>query len=336
MSTQSNEQIKTLQVLRGIAATTLVFYHSNTNAFGGFSNQMFFVISGVVIAMILETDQKQINFLVNRITRIVPLYWIATTMVLILTALIPQAFKATTLNFSNYLKSIFFIPYFKENGLMQPMLFVGWTLNYEMFFYSCAWISLIITKTFRPLITSMLIIATFGFSHLTNNLVIKSFFGNTYGFYFIAGLLIYKIYKKRLLDKVNNKILFITSLTSYSIMAYYDQRLIGSRVFETQGIPCTLLITSIIALEKSEKLKTNKIFKFFMIIGDASYSIYLFHVFVFYGLQKTIFKAHPDSLLYSVTTILTSLLIGHTIHNYIDKPLTKFLRKKISTQLFKR
>ena len=60
----------------------------------------------------------------------------ATIGVFILAVAAPGLVKATSANFDELIKSLLFVPFAKENGLVQPTLFVGWTLNYEMMFYA--------------------------------------------------------------------------------------------------------------------------------------------------------------------------------------------------------
>ena len=96
---------------------------------------LFFVISGFVIFSL--TEHQVIGprrFLLDRLARIAPLYWLATLL----------AFTAVSLGLPLYgcssdplllLKSLLFIPAYSPNGHLWPTLLLGWTLNYEMFFY---------------------------------------------------------------------------------------------------------------------------------------------------------------------------------------------------------
>lgn len=128
-----------------MAATSVVYSHIGVNPdYGQFGVDIFFVISGFVMTLIVENGQKPATFLLKRVLRILPLYWILTTCLLILAIIKPELLNSTTANFTNYVKSIFFIPYFKENGSLSPLLALGWTLNYEVFFYACIWLSILL------------------------------------------------------------------------------------------------------------------------------------------------------------------------------------------------
>lgn len=156
--------LKSLQILRAIAATSVVYFHIGATSvayfqiraiplFGSFGIDIFFVISGFVMAMVIANGQSPRIFAVSRLTRIVPLYWIFTTCFLILAAIKPELLNSTTANITNYLKSIFFIPYLKEDGAQIPMIAVGWTLNYEMYFYVCIWLSIVVIRKLYILLT---------------------------------------------------------------------------------------------------------------------------------------------------------------------------------------
>ena len=72
--------ITNLQILRAIAALGVVVYHANINIHGIHSELMgvaiFFVISGFIMVHITRDNSD--NFLVKRLIRIAPIYWIIT------------------------------------------------------------------------------------------------------------------------------------------------------------------------------------------------------------------------------------------------------------------
>ena len=104
--------------------------------FGGAGVDIFFVISGFI--MVYTTMDREItpwSFMADRIARIVPAYWAATLGVFFLALVAPSLLQTSHMQWGELFKSLVFVPFRKANGLVQPVLFVGWTLNYEMFFY---------------------------------------------------------------------------------------------------------------------------------------------------------------------------------------------------------
>jgi exopolysaccharide production protein ExoZ len=65
----------------------------------------------------------------------VPLYWLITLAVFAIALAAPSLLSSTEPRLDFLAKSLAFIPYVKANGAVEPILFLGWTLNYEMFFY---------------------------------------------------------------------------------------------------------------------------------------------------------------------------------------------------------
>jgi exopolysaccharide production protein ExoZ len=87
---------------------------------------IFFVISGFI--MWVTTAAKPAitaaHFYMDRVIRIVPLYWFLTVIALAIVTVTPAHLAA----------SLLFIPYPTQAGF-APALLPGWTLMYEMFFY---------------------------------------------------------------------------------------------------------------------------------------------------------------------------------------------------------
>jgi peptidoglycan/LPS O-acetylase OafA/YrhL len=108
---------------------------------GNFGVDVFFVISGFVMVYASEPyfgrPRGSQEFFLRRLARIVPLYWATTTIILVY--LILQYHDLTAVNFTpaSVLASYLFIPVPQTDGFMAPVHGVGWTLNYEMFFYAC-------------------------------------------------------------------------------------------------------------------------------------------------------------------------------------------------------
>lgn len=336
---QLNGNLKTLQILRAVAATSVVYFHIGAiPVFGSFGVDIFFVISGFVMALVISNGQTPTTFAINRITRIIPLYWILTTCVLILAAIKPDLLNSTTANLTNYIKSILFIPYFKENGALHPMLAVGWTLNYEMFFYFCIWISIILARNFYISITFALLATSYLLlgNHSANS-VLQSFFGNTIVFEFLLGIFAFKIYQKKSMPKLNSLTLIIIAALSFSFMAYLEFSGYDLARFIAFGLPSVTLLLSVIALEETDFIKKNSLANVLAIIGDASYATYLSHFYIVEGIRKIGFQKfniiNPYTPLGVVVILITSSLTGYILYVVLDKPLSKFFKKELQSKL---
>jgi exopolysaccharide production protein ExoZ len=146
-------KIHFLQALRAIAAWLVVADHALLDVthgdlgnpatlvawtMGSAGVYVFFVISGFIMVQICWDDFGRrgaaANFMRRRIIRIVPLYWLATVGAFAFHKV--SATHGANAGWSELLRSMLFIPYRVEDGNWTPVLSQGWTLNYEMFFYT--------------------------------------------------------------------------------------------------------------------------------------------------------------------------------------------------------
>ena len=124
--------VYSLQLLRFLAALSVILFHIPLIKFPAIGVDIFFVVSGFVIAFVLNNNKNQ--FLLKRLIRILPLYWILTIFIFILKLYFPFLFSFSEISYSDLIKSLLFIPIYSEieNKIMYPIIMVGWTLNYEM------------------------------------------------------------------------------------------------------------------------------------------------------------------------------------------------------------
>ena len=101
-----NDKIYSLELLRFIAASLIVFYHNHLIGLGQLGVDIFFIISGFV--MMYTTQDGSRNFLLKRIIRIVPLYWFITIIIFLFYFISPGMFQSPDTNFEFFIKSLFF------------------------------------------------------------------------------------------------------------------------------------------------------------------------------------------------------------------------------------
>jgi peptidoglycan/LPS O-acetylase OafA/YrhL len=333
-SPQAAKNLQSLQVLRAVAATSVVYFHIGAvPEFGSFGVDIFFVISGFVMAMIITGGQSPYTFAISRLARIVPLYWILTTGLLLLAAVKPELLNSTTADLGNYLKSLFFIPYVKENGLLRPMLHVGWTLNYEMFFYACIFVAIVTARRFYLPLTLLLLVLAYGvLGRLSQDEVAAGFFGSTLLFEFGFGLCAFELYRRRWLQAAGKPTLVAVALLSYGVMAATQVAELDGPRWLVFGVPSVLLVLALTGLEGSLFNRGNPGVKALVAMGDASYATYLSHFYVVEVFRKIAAqKLHlldpytPSGVL---VIVLCSLLVGQLLYVGVDRPLSRYCRKK--------
>ena len=102
---------------------------------------LFFVISGFVMVWASWDTfgrwRAVAPFVWRRIVRIVPLYWLLTAATVAVAVAAPGSVSDGVRDGWGYIAASFaFVPWRRADGFVQPVLRVGWTLNYEMLFYA--------------------------------------------------------------------------------------------------------------------------------------------------------------------------------------------------------
>jgi exopolysaccharide production protein ExoZ len=173
-------RLSSLQFLRAIAAWMVVFHHYNQVFFnwdtsgsimgqglgdlfryyGKLGVDIFFVISGFIMYYSLnKKPATSRDFLINRIVRVLPVYWFYTFLLLVL-ALFTLVEIKSQFTAASLFKSLFFIPHDNPSESLgfYPFLTVGWTLNFEMFFYFTLALLLAVLKNKAVFVTVFLLL----------------------------------------------------------------------------------------------------------------------------------------------------------------------------------
>ena len=119
------QKLPGLQILRFVAAFFVVLFHLFSNyhiyfgfsknyfAFGNHGVDVFFVLSGFVITYTAHPEKGSLYFMKRRAARIIPLYWLLTFGVGLLSIIRSDFLFTTTFNIKNLLLSLAFILYIK-------------------------------------------------------------------------------------------------------------------------------------------------------------------------------------------------------------------------------
>src|ERR1044072_3283473 len=145
--------LMSIQALRGIATFVVILAHIQLYVAGkmnlpdllpfngvvGAAVDSFFVVSGFIMVYASERLFGQPGgtriFFLRRLARILPMYWVTTTFVVIYLIATFGSLEAGGAPLSYVFASYFFIPTTRPDGWGTPVHGVAWTLNYEMFFY---------------------------------------------------------------------------------------------------------------------------------------------------------------------------------------------------------
>jgi exopolysaccharide production protein ExoZ len=331
-------KLNSLTVLRAIAATTVIFFHilsPTGHTMGEFGVDIFFVLSGFVIALVLDNPQLTVGrFLADRIARIVPLYWLLTLSVFAGTLIAPSLFNSTTADIGNLVKSLLFIPYRKESGEIFPMLFVGWTLNYEMMFYAVAAVALILTRRHRLLFAAVLIGAIFyAVKASGSHDAIAAFYSYQRVFEFPLGFAAWWLWQRGF--RFPPALAGCLLVAAYVWMAYVDWNRIADVPLTYYGLPACLMIIGALSLES--KLGSGGLARAAIFVGNASYAVYLSHPYCVEAARKLLPKAidgfDATAPLGVVTIIVGATAVGGLLYRFVDLPLHRRARRLLHALL---
>lgn len=325
-----------LQALRALAALNVVAlhvvvtssaYHQDLkflrffDGWGSNGIDIFFVLSGFVMVYILhKKDAAPSLFLVERISRIVPLYYFLTSILVLLIVLFPNLFRAINtedigVRFS---ASIFFVSqlYFHS----APLLYDGWTLEFEMLFYLLLALGLFFRKNYLAV----------GFCSIGILLLIIFQNLNAIAVEFIFGMLAAIIYLNISISRVFYLLLFLAGAIALVASIFIDPQagVIMELRYLRYGIPAFCIVLGASGLPSIPQGLLSR-------LGDASYSIYLIQVFTIPFFYKVFTQPYSVAFLKSLSADILAILCivltgvaGIFIHHYCEVPLTQFFRNR--------
>lgn len=276
----------TIQALRALAANMVVLFHfvalnarmdptyiayvPTLSVIGAAGVHLFFVISGFVITTVAKRENWS-AFLFFRITRIYPIYWVYLGLTLIF--FMSKGWPETS---PTILKAVFLLPDHEP-----ALLSVGWSLVHEVYFYAvmATAIALRIPRLWALLAWASIIIGlnASGYSTSAREEVVSHL--DTLDF--IAGGLIALIpIRKKGLPTVaaglTTLVIGIATVSRYPLCPLWLQLCLI-------GAPSSLLVYGSVAIEQRQSIRIPRAI---LMIGNASYSIYLGHFILLAALTR--------------------------------------------------
>ena len=334
-----NSKYRSLQILRVLAACLVLAAHSTLYTAerlgpghakhvwlrGAAGVDLFFVISGFVMiisskCLIHRPDGWKI-FAGRRIVRIVPMYWILTTAKVAVMIFASGLVLHTSFSVPKTLFSYLFLPTYNVDGGIQPVLGVGWTLNFEMLFYLLFATALFLRTDVYRFLGVLLSLLAFGAYFRQPSWPPVAFYLDSIVVEFYFGMLIARIDRnRRLLHPVLGLVLVFGGAAAL-LSIPYPYRLASRGL--TCGVPASMIVWGMTSLEPYLDLTPTLI----LYLADASYMIYLIHPFIAPAPAAVMAKLH---LFYPATAvtlaILLSLLAGSVLHRFVERPLTLWFR----------
>jgi peptidoglycan/LPS O-acetylase OafA/YrhL len=351
-----SDYYKPLTGYRAMAAYMVFIVHFNPFEYGTFTQAffagfgigvpLFFVLSGFLIYTRYNTFEITSSFykmyMVNRVARIYPVYFLVTTVTLFFNY---KAAAFTPYWMKIYLLNITFIRGFFQKYI-ATLVVQGWSLTVEEVFYFLApilflfggnsirkylgiFLGLFALGWLLSFISVDMLNGYFWYDH--KFMVIHTFFGNSFSF--IVGILIgvlndrYKEISFKYMTLVGFIGLFIVLLLLSqlnNVTVHKSENLFswkGLMVYHFVGVP---FIGALIWGLIHERTWVSRLFstEIFQVLGKSSYSFYLIHFGIVHSIIKKFIS--DDTFLLFILLVLTAYLLWR----FIEEPLNEGIRRR--------
>jgi len=333
-----SRRIVGLQYLRALAAYLVVVVHigilfhawglEDLFRLGACGVDIFFVISGFVLTYTVlgERSVNPITFIWHRVARVVPSYWLLTLIVCVIAGVARMQMGGTQFSWPNLVKSLLFIPYERGDGRMEPLLFVGWSLNYEMAFYLAFSVAMMAQRRFawlRWLALGMVLLVASNLLPVQGSRLVN-FYRSPYLLEFVCGMGLARLYpvmpRSLPLARAAAALLWpalcfiiVLPMLLHGFAAHIAGCLIAGGI-----VGCTLLV------EKAQLWPRSL---FWATMGDASYALYLTHPFVVSGAmlfaRRAGLHSAAEMVLLAVSVLIGSTSLAVWYYRHVEQPLTR-------------
>ena len=330
-----------LQGLRAVAAYMVVVFHcfEYVNSLGlgaprvpvgAAGVDLFFVISGFIMVYVAGARETPAGFAINRIARIAPLYWAATLVAAALAFTHPWVFPAARVDLQSVLSSLAFIPAPDAKNMLSPVLFIGWTLNFEMMFYLLFVISMLAPSQYRIALLLTLMAGAFCIGNVVPHGTPFSFYGAPIIFEFGAGCLVATALQNptgiRWLKRVPPWALIGAGAVLLAATWQTDPSQ-WMRPIQWGG-PAILIVLGVVLLDLARGPAKNR---FVIALGDASYSAYLLHPFLLVllapPLQKLLGISWLEAAAFLAIAIAGTMALSLFSYRFFEIPARNLVRR---------
>ncbi len=349
----ATRRLGSVQALRAVAALLVVVFHigsMETRFAGGYSLvaplgdlgrlgvYIFFVISGFIM---ITTNWQEFGkpsapkrFLLRRIVRIVPPYWIVSALLLVVFIKAPHLMNSSSRYPTSVVDSFLLLP---QRG--YALLMVGWTLVFEMYFYYVFTIALAFARRYFGFIVLGWLVAMIALhaaaAHHPYNVYLW-LVGDPANLFFIAGIVTgYFVLNGKVRAPLTCAALglVLTPVIYYSHWSGFIRNVplnswIGVLI---TAAPIALMLYGFVTSETAGKLR---FYPRLVLVGDASYALYLWHVPVLSALARVFARLPLRSLPLHIAGCLAAVVFtvwfSIQIYRFVERPLLRYLDARLN------
>ncbi|HEX4275960.1 MAG TPA: acyltransferase, partial [Bryobacteraceae bacterium] len=293
-------RLESIQVLRALATSAVLFDHialeiqrhstqlSNAPVTalgaGRTAVDVFFVISGFVMVYISASHfgsaTESRRFILKRLARVVPVYWFYTTLMLAVVLLSPSLLRHARITLPYTLASYLFFPFPQPGtGQLSPLLELGWTLNYEMYFYVLFALAMLFPRRVGSSLLAAWFVAAVVAGFFIDRPPAAQYWTRPIILQFLAGVGIGLAFRKGIrISRAAAPAVAAAGVICLVAFARFDG---GHLRILASDVPAPLfVIAATLRRDEGSRAVPGLPWRFLLLLGDASYSLYLSHMFV--------------------------------------------------------
>lgn len=345
-------RIDTIQALRAAAALSVVTVHVLNDAIpldpGGTiaawhaalpwesGVDLFFVISGFIMvhasAGLFGRRGAAWVFLGRRLSRVVPLYWLLTAAFVLVAVVAGGAVNSVVTGPLQVAASLVFVPWARPDGMVQPVLTLGWTLNYEMLFYAvfALFIGLPRRAALVGVAATLLAMvalhpASIGQTQVPLQTQVQ-FWTDPIILEFTFGMAVAVVRRRGVTIPMPHRAVLAAAAVALLVVLHAVAPAWPAPL--RAGAPMAVLLAA--AALGPDPAWSARVWKPMIWLGDASYALYLVHPFPMRALSIVWRQVHlaglPEAVGYCLACLASAVVAAGVCHRLLELPATWLLR----------
>jgi exopolysaccharide production protein ExoZ len=347
---------QSLQACRAAAAMLVVLFHlggtfaqpkyfgfaamDRVFAWGDAGVEFFFVLSGFLITLVHRRDFGRPRalpaYLAKRTLRIYPTYWVVCAAVCLAAWAVPALRAALPSDAWVFLKALALIPQdpVVVGALGSPILFVAWSLQYEMMFYAVI-AAFIVNRGLGLAIALAMAVLNLGCTLGSASCGFpQAFIGSNLVLLFALGVAAAYVVKS---DWRMRSPLVVAALAALGFVGFgvfevwVGREAIAAATIDRRLVFGALAAVAVVALAQAEDAGRLVVTgRWPGLLGDASYALYLLHIPVISVLVKLFARlgASGTGTLVLLFALTFAACVGTAVlfHWYVERPMLGWLR----------
>lgn len=293
---------------------------------------IFLLVSGFILVLTTPQDATPGRFLIKRTARIVPLYWLLTLAAIGLTLIRPWLMPAADLSIWGVISSFLFLPNMDGFGHIQPILFVGWTLNYLMLFYLIYAGGLWLARRKAPLVAIAAVPVLIALAKALPEGEVRAFYGDPILMEFAAGVCVgVALVHPRVADWIRTHPVWPLTLVGGIGLVAATLQPLGPWMSLLVNAPFGAMVVFGLGGQDlyRKPFKGAGVARF----GNYAYAVYLAHPLIL-PLTGALVAFHVaggmiGGLLIIVLTLALTFLAAPVLYHGVERPANRWLRSRL-------